>query len=76
MKKSDGKWYWADSNEPINYNIRWSPSEPNNLSGSETCLNITSLGVGLNDDRCDRPAHFLCEETAEVLSIDPRRQNN
>lgn len=64
-------WYWASTGQPINYQIRWAPREPNNPT-TEFCLSFLKKAdntFGINDIRCnaiDQPLGFICEKKAII----------
>ena len=60
---TEGDWIWVLSQTPIIYYSHWAHYEPNNLGGSENCLEI-SYGHHYfwNDDSCSRAEFFICEQ--------------
>ncbi|XP_022292929.1 perlucin-like isoform X1 [Crassostrea virginica] len=60
---TEGDWIWVLSQTPIIYYSHWALYEPNNLGGSENCLEI-SYGHHYfwNDDSCSRAEFFICEQ--------------
>lgn len=59
---SKTSWRWI-SGVTLNYNLRWSPNEPNNPDG-EFCLSISknSENVGMNDIWCSQEHKFICAD--------------
>ncbi|XP_017772071.1 PREDICTED: C-type lectin 37Db-like [Nicrophorus vespilloides] len=60
------EFHWMYTGLPVELNTRWLQGEPNNLSGSEYCLqlwmNKPSVFV-LNDQSCTTKSYFVCQTT-------------
>ncbi|XP_029976939.1 lactose-binding lectin l-2-like [Salarias fasciatus] len=55
----DSRWMWSDGSR-VNF-VFWSPGEPNNYGGPESCVE-TNLGASKkwNDVKCSRMQPFVC----------------
>ncbi|XP_017768246.1 PREDICTED: C-type lectin 37Db-like [Nicrophorus vespilloides] len=60
--KRIGQFNWINTGYPVRLS-KWHPGEPNNYGGREYCLKIwiNDNRFLLDDDRCDREMHFICE---------------
>ena len=56
--KSSSRWLWIDGSRTIYPN--WGSGEPNNVGGSEDCVEIRPDGK-LNDMPCNRSLPYFCE---------------
>lgn len=64
-----GIWRYteASNNEP-NYDVITWAKEPNNVNNTENCAVMYDHGF-YNDMNCDAKAFFICERTADTVSI-------
>jgi hypothetical protein len=79
--EKEGTWKWAPEDTQIRINLAWGSGEPSNNGvlldndeggpvegdkpGPENCLGIRAKPLPLNDLRCDRKHHFICERVHE-----------
>jgi hypothetical protein len=66
--KSKSDWYWMNSGNKVNYELKWGPGEPNNNNGREYCLDIGRYNVDdknlpfFNDAGCYSKSYmFVCQ---------------
>ncbi|CAL4075724.1 unnamed protein product, partial [Meganyctiphanes norvegica] len=62
--QSEGVWHWSNG-ELIPADFPWSPGKPNNSTGAEHCLIISSSGY--IDEPCSRKHNFVCEPRGSVI---------
>merc|ERR1711936_1477106 len=64
-----GTWTWDHMNETISW-FDWADGQPNNYDHQQMCLTLREYHDPFfpiardyfwNDETCDRPAHFICE---------------
>jgi len=64
-----GTWTWDNMNETISW-FDWADGQPNNYDHQQMCLTLREYHDPFfpiardyfwNDETCDRPAHFICE---------------
>lgn len=65
---SKENWYWLNSGRKINYDFDWSPSEPNNINGTQWCLCLTKSqrkSTAYADIQCfNRDESFICQKSS------------
>lgn len=71
------KWYWMSSGKEINYNMKYAPTEPNNVDGRQYCLAlyIHPQSFEFADYDCDESKSiFACQRVTSICNhkwIDP-----
>ncbi|KAG4065226.1 hypothetical protein HA402_012668 [Bradysia odoriphaga] len=55
-------WYWSSNGHPIKY-FSWQRGEPNNAKKNERCIKMNPKTSLWNDDPCEYPNHYICEES-------------
>lgn len=60
--EQEGKWVWASTQEQVKPYMIWQPNQPNNLYGSQHCMEIGLLSV--NDESCMEKNYYVCEKPA------------
>ena len=58
--KKNGEWIWKSSGKKIE-KFFWHQGEPNDISGSENCLNTWDYDFDWNDNDCEKKFYFICE---------------
>lgn len=62
--KSSTDWYWVNTNEQINYEMRWNPGNPNDSKGTQYCLSIDTSNFLFDDIDCYNSydeVKFICQ---------------
>ena len=63
--KDNSTWLWVDGSRATFTN--WNKHEPNNLNGSEDCVNIFPWeNWEWNDRRCADSLRYVCETTGKT----------
>lgn len=73
-----GRFYWMTTRQSVNYPLRFSPGEPNNLNNNEVYLNVFKSpgGFVFNDVGIGSILNFICQSiqyTRKPLTTTTRR---
>lgn len=73
VAKSKTSWYWVNSGNRIDYDLKFAPGQPDNANNNEMCLSIgfvsgnASLNLIFNDLPCSTVVtRFICQ-TKDVV---------
>lgn len=59
----DQKWYWVDDTPLAGEFTWWDTGEPNNVFGSERCVQMYEIGKW-NDIFCEKQYRLICHLTS------------
>ena len=72
---SEGKWFWATSDNPVDEFTYWSPGQPSNVwskfneRGGEDCMEFHYTWRHWNDAHCDDVKPFVCQKNLDSIVV-------
>ncbi|KAL5010854.1 hypothetical protein ScPMuIL_013159 [Solemya velum] len=64
----EGEWTWLDDPNPPQFTY-WHPTEPNNMHGTENCVQLWSNDGLWNDQKCSTKFPFICEKFSTKINV-------